>query len=106
MPGAGAHATIPSGAAKSHKGRSHKRVCRKTTRHKHRRRTCKRRHHRTPPALRPLSFVSTTLKRAGGEPAVSISPSGRVVLVDGLDGESPATLYRSIDYGRTFTKLS
>jgi hypothetical protein len=45
------------------------------------------------------------LKRAGGEPNVSVSPSGKIVLVDGLDGESPATLYRSTDYGRTFNRL-
>src|SRR5216110_3484175 len=52
-----------------------------------------------------LRFQRTVLKRAGGEPNVSISPSGKVVLVDGLDGVSPATLYRSTDYGRTFQKL-
>src|SRR3954453_23620169 len=49
-----------------------------------------------------LHFKPTVLKRAGGEPNVSISPSGKIVLVDGLDGTSPATLYRSTDYGRTF----
>jgi len=52
-----------------------------------------------------LHFKPTVLKRAGGEPNVSISPSGKNVLVDGLDGSPPATLYRSTDHGRTFTKL-
>lgn len=40
---------------------------------------------------------------AGGEPNVTVSPSGRYVLVDGLGGASPSTLYRSTDYGRHFT---
>src|SRR3954470_11970060 len=54
---------------------------------------------------RRLHFQSTVLKRAGGEPNVSISPTGKFVLVDGLDGPSPATLYRSRNYGRTFKRL-
>src|SRR5438046_596996 len=54
---------------------------------------------------RRLHFEPTVLKRAGGEPNVSVSPSGKVVLVDGLDGSSPATLYRSTNYGRTFKRL-
>jgi hypothetical protein len=39
---------------------------------------------------------------AGGEPNVAVSPSGRYVLVDGLGGSAPSTLYRSTDYGRHF----
>src|SRR5436309_1671701 len=52
-----------------------------------------------------LHFHPTVLKRAGGEPNVSVSPSGKIVLVDGLDGPSPATLYRSRNHGRTFRRL-
>ncbi len=59
----------------------------------------------SPASARQLHFHSTILKRAGGEPNVSISPSGKIVLVDGLDGHSPATLYRSTDHGRTFKRL-
>ena len=40
---------------------------------------------------------------AGGEPNITVSPSGRYVLADGLGGDSPSTLYRSTDYGRHFT---
>lgn len=54
---------------------------------------------------RRLHFQRTVLKRAGGEPNVSVSPTGKFVLVDGLDGTSPATLYRSRNYGRTFKRL-
>ena len=39
---------------------------------------------------------------AGGEPNVTVSPSGRYVLADGLGGAAPSTLYRSTDYGRHF----
>jgi hypothetical protein len=46
------------------------------------------------------------LPGAGGEPNVSISPSGRYVLADGLGNDAPATLYRSTDYGRTFRKIT
>src|SRR3954464_13692143 len=40
---------------------------------------------------------------AGGEPNITVSPSGRYVLADGLGGSSPSTLYPSTDYGRHFT---
>src|SRR3954464_8653856 len=40
---------------------------------------------------------------AGGEPNITVSPSGRYVLADGLGGESPSTLYRPTRYGRHFT---
>src|SRR6266511_5351066 len=56
-------------------------------------------------SARHLRFHATVLKRAGGEPNVSVSPSGKVVLVDGLDGPSPATLFRSTNHGRTFKRL-
>lgn len=54
----------------------------------------------------PLGFADTVLKATGGEPNIAISPSGRVVLVDGLGPDSPAALYRSTDYGQHFTKLA
>jgi hypothetical protein len=50
-------------------------------------------------------FSATVLRGGGGEPAVSISPSGKTVLVDGL-ADSPASLFRSTDYGVHFAKLS
>ncbi|MDQ1395954.1 MAG: Photosynthesis system assembly factor [Acidimicrobiaceae bacterium] len=56
-------------------------------------------------ATTPPSFSTTTLPGAGGEPNVSVSPSGKTVLVSGLGNDSPATLYRSTDYGRHFTQL-
>ena len=64
-----------------------------------------------PPALaaggaKTPPFATTVLPGAGGEPNVSISPSGRYVLADGLGGESPATLYRSSDYGKTFQHVT
>jgi hypothetical protein len=46
---------------------------------------------------------ATTFQNAGGEPNVTVSPSGRYVLADGLGGSSPSTLYRSTDYGKHFT---
>ncbi|MCA1834682.1 MAG: glycoside hydrolase [Actinobacteria bacterium] len=50
-------------------------------------------------------FTETVLRDAGGEPNVSISPSGKIVLVSGLGNDDPVTLYRSTDYGAHFTKL-
>ena len=61
-----------------------------------------------PPAApaQSLAFATTTLKEAGGEPNVSVSPSGRTILVDGLSlNVSPADLWRSTDGGKTFTHL-
>jgi hypothetical protein len=53
-----------------------------------------------------LAFGKQVMKGAGGEPNVAISPSGRTVLVDGLNGgQDPAALYRSTNGGRTFTQL-
>lgn len=52
------------------------------------------------------TFSATVLPGAGGEPNVSISPNGATVLVSGLDGKSPATLYRSTDGGASFTEIS
>jgi hypothetical protein len=51
------------------------------------------------PSVRIATFTFTN---AGGEPNVTVSPSGRTVLADGLGGPSPATLYRSTDFGRHF----
>jgi hypothetical protein len=56
-------------------------------------------------AVTPTTFKRKIFKNAGGEPNVSISPNGKTVLVDGLGSESPATLYRSLDGGRTFKHL-
>lgn len=58
-------------------------------------------------AATPLTFKATVLKGAGGEPNVAVSPSGKTVLVDGLNGSSgqPAALYRSTDGGVTFSSL-
>ena len=51
------------------------------------------------------AYAATVLPGAGGEPNVTISPSGRVVLADGLGGGSgPADLYRSTDGGKHFTR--
>jgi hypothetical protein len=59
------------------------------------------------PAPKGMAFAQTVFERAGGEPNVAVSPSGRVVLADGLNGASdePASLYRSTNGGRTFTRL-
>jgi hypothetical protein len=54
------------------------------------------------PVHRVAATTTTTLRDAGGEPNVTMSPSGRFVLADGLGGSSPATLYRSVDFGRHF----
>src|SRR5207245_452962 len=61
-------------------------------------------------ASSPLHFAETVFPGAGGEPNVSISPDGRTVLVDGLGGsaqgkDEPASLWRSTDAGRTFTRI-
>jgi hypothetical protein len=55
----------------------------------------------------PLRFAATTITGAGGEPNVAISPDGRTVLIDGLNGarNQPAALSRSLDGGRTFRPL-
>jgi len=59
------------------------------------------------PALPSLSFDHYVFKHAGGEPDMTISPSGKTVLVAGLSlNASPAVLYRSLDGGKTFAKLS
>lgn len=51
------------------------------------------------------AYSATILPRAGGEPNITVSPSGRTVLVDGLGGSSgPADLYRSTDGGKHFTR--
>jgi hypothetical protein len=54
-------------------------------------------------ATNSVRTVNTTFSGAGGEPNVTVSPSGRYVLADGLGGSSPATLYRSTDYGKHFS---
>lgn len=51
-------------------------------------------------------FSSTLLPKGGGEPNVSVSPSGRTILVDGLADTSPASLYRSTDSGASFTRIT
>ena len=51
----------------------------------------------------PIRITTTPFMGAGGEPNVTVSPSGRYVLADGLGGSAPSTLYRSTDYGRRFT---
>lgn len=56
------------------------------------------------PRPAPLRFQTTVLPNAGGEPNVSISPDGKVVLADGLGG-SPASLWRSTDAGKTFDHI-
>src|SRR5207302_1490643 len=50
----------------------------------------------------PPPSTTRVFANAGGEPNVTVSPSGRYVLADGLGGASPSTLYRSTDYGRHF----
>ncbi|HEU0132472.1 MAG TPA: sialidase family protein [Mycobacteriales bacterium] len=53
-----------------------------------------------------MAFAQTVFKGGGGEPNVAVSPSGRVVLADGLNGGSdPAALYRSTDGGKHFTRI-
>ena len=52
------------------------------------------------------TYAATVLPGAGGEPNVSVSPSGKYVLADGLGNDAPATLYRSTDYGRTFHRIT
>lgn len=55
---------------------------------------------------KPMAFSSKVLKSAGGEPNVAVSPSGKIVLADGLNGgQDPAALYRSTNGGKTFTQL-
>lgn len=54
-------------------------------------------------AATPIRTAATYFNRAGGEPNVTVSPSGRYVLADGLGSNAPSTLYRSTDYGRHFT---
>jgi hypothetical protein len=51
------------------------------------------------------TFTTATLPGAGGEPNVSVSPSGKTLLVSGLGSTSPVTLYRSTDSGQHFTEL-
>lgn len=55
-------------------------------------------------AATTLAFSSTVFKAGGGEPNVSISPSGRTVILAGLGNDSPATFYRSTNYGASFVK--
>lgn len=51
-------------------------------------------------------FTKTVFAHAGGEPNVAVSPSGRVVLADGLGfSDDPANLFRSTDGGRHFTQV-
>ena len=58
-------------------------------------------------AATPLTFASTVLTGAGGEPNVAVSPDGKTVLADGLNGANgqPAALFRSTDGGAHFTAL-
>jgi hypothetical protein len=54
-------------------------------------------------------FATTVFPGAGGEPAVSVSPDGRTVIVAGLGGggsNQPAALYRSTDGGAHFTHIT
>jgi hypothetical protein len=53
-----------------------------------------------------LQFDKIVFKQGGGEPDMTISPSGKVMIVAGLGPDSPAALYRSTDYGKTFKKLA
>lgn len=57
-----------------------------------------------PASQSPIQFQSTVLANGGGEPNISISPDGKVVLADGLGG-SPAALWRSTDGGKTFDHI-
>ncbi|MHB8508714.1 MAG: hypothetical protein ACYDGR_08720 [Candidatus Dormibacteria bacterium] len=52
------------------------------------------------------AFASTSFKAGGAEPNISISPSGRTVIADGLGGTVPATLYRSTDSGLHFNQIN
>ncbi len=55
---------------------------------------------------RPPRFTKTVFARAGGEPNVTVSPSGRIVLADGLgSGKDPSNLFRSTDGGKHFTQV-
>ncbi|MDQ1700731.1 MAG: hypothetical protein QOG34_2594 [Frankiaceae bacterium] len=54
-------------------------------------------------ATNAVRTSAQTFLNAGGEPNITVSPSGKYVLADGLGSESPATLYRSTDYGKHFT---
>lgn len=56
------------------------------------------------PTASALRFKAFTLKAGGGEPNISISPDGKTILVDGLNG-SPANFWRSTDGGKTFEQL-
>jgi hypothetical protein len=57
-------------------------------------------------APKGLAFSKTVFPKAGGEPNVAVSPSGRTVLADGLgSGNDPANLWRSTDGGRHFTQV-
>ena len=58
----------------------------------------------TPPAAQV--FSASVFKNGGAEPNVSISPSGKMVMIDGLGPASPAALYRSSDFGHHFTRIS
>jgi hypothetical protein len=67
----------------------------------------------TAPTVRTLpsagSFAGTVFKKAGGEPNIAISPSGKYLLADGLGGEpsgQPANLLRSTDFGQTFLSIT
>jgi hypothetical protein len=51
------------------------------------------------------AFSAITMKGGGGEPNVSISPSGRTVIVAGLSA-TPAAFWRSTDYGRKFARIT
>ncbi|MDP9101431.1 MAG: hypothetical protein M3N21_04705 [Actinomycetota bacterium] len=59
------------------------------------------------PGAGPLRFAATVVAGAGGEPNVAVSPDGKTVLIDGLNGGhgEPAALSRSVDGGRTFRAL-
>src|SRR5579862_4209468 len=50
-----------------------------------------------------IKTTAQTFQNAGGEPNVTVSPSGRYVLADGLGGPGPSNLYRSTDFGKHFT---
>jgi len=59
------------------------------------------------PAVPTLTFDPHVFKHAGGEPDMTISPSGKTVLVAGLSvNTAPAVLYRSLDGGKTFKRLA
>lgn len=53
-------------------------------------------------ATNSVRTANTVFTRAGGEPNVTVSPSGKYVLADGLNA-APSELYRSTDYGKHFT---